>query len=460
MSIKWWKFDSLWTGEKYISPAYICTDAAGKIQEKTNIPPQRPVEYFPGLVLPGFKNTHSHAFQYVFAGQTESLGPKCKSDNFWTWRTSMYEVARQISPECTQAVATQLYTEMLRHGYTSVVEFHYLHHSLEKEEKSIAMAVQHITAALRTGIRLLLVPVFYGKGLIPQTTHTAQKRFHCASVEAYQDIIKELHSLIQQAQEGLPPLLSLGKGVHSLRTVQKKDLIKICETLSEEEPFHMHISEQKKEVSDCLKELGKSPIHWLFDTVNVQENFHFVHATHATKEELERITKAGASVILCPSTEANLGDGFFDFSTYRKLKGHWSIGTDSHIGLSPMEELRWLEYGMRLQEKQRNTICKKEKEESGEILYRESYAGALRAMGKKITGYFSKGETLDAIVVQSPQIELSSKKLSTLIYGATVEAVKATIVNGKVLVRNQEHIQKEEIEREYKEAIQRNPCIP
>lgn len=455
MDIKWWKFDFLWTGKDYMGPAYIATDK-GKIKEKTTKAPRGPAEYFPGLLLPGFKNSHSHAFQYAFAGQTESLGTS-NTDNFWTWRTSMYEVAKNISPECVEAVATQLYAEMLRHGYTSVVEFHYLHQDKFKEEKSIAMAAKHITAALRSGIRLMLVPVFYEKeGLIPQETHEAQNRFHCTSVESYQDTLKELKSLMRQAQEAIPPLLSLGKGVHSLRAVKKENLIKICESLTEKEPFHLHISEQKKEVSDCLKVLGKSPIHWLFDTVNVGENFHLVHATHSTKEELEKITSKGASVILCPSTEANLGDGFFDLSSYRKLGGYWSIGTDSHIGLSPMEELRWLEYGVRLQEQKRNTVCQKKEEESGEILYRESYMGAMRTMGAKEKDYFSEGEALDAIVVQSPQLDLSTKKLSTLIYGSTVDTIKATIVNGNIVVRDQKHVQSKEIEKEYRDAIREN----
>ena len=227
----------------------------------------------------------------------------------------------------------------------------------------------------------------------------------------------------------------------------------VCEKLPDNEPLHIHISEQEKEVQECEAKHGKTPLNWLFDTVEVKKNFHFVHATHARKEELEKVAKAQASIILCPSTEANLGDGFFDLSTYRNFGGSWSIGTDSHVGLSPMEELRWLEYGLRLQQKRRDVICPEREEESATILYKESRKGALHAMGRTEEEYFTPGTPLDAIVVRSPNLSLSTHKLSSLIYSSTADVIKSTIVNGRVLVKEQKHIHTEDIQKQYRKEL-------
>ena len=185
MQEKWWHFDSLWTGKDFLGPVYIRTDENGVIKERTENHPENVTESFSGLVLPGFQNTHSHAFQYALWGR-KSL-PSSPSNNFWGWRNGMYEVAAKISLDCVEAVATQLYAEMLRHGYTSVVEFNYLHHDEKGQHypNHGEVGKRHIAAALRTGIRLFFIPIFYGKdGIIPQEKHPVEKRFY-TSVEDF-----------------------------------------------------------------------------------------------------------------------------------------------------------------------------------------------------------------------------------------------------------------------------------
>lgn len=309
------------------------------------------------LILPAIANTHSHAFQRAMAGLTEYGGTG--KDSFWTWRDLMYRFASRINPEQLHAIAAQLYGEMLEAGFTHVCEFHYLHHQANGTPYAnpAEMSQAIIRAAEDAGIGLTLLPVLYQTGGFDgRDLLGAQKRF----AHQTDDYLKLIESL--QKQESF--LLKIGVALHSLRAVPEHALSEILPVLAEKKlPVHIHIAEQASEVSECLDIRGARPVQWLLDNADVNENWCLVHATHMDAKECKALAKTNAVVSICPSTEANLGDGFFPLKDYAKNGGRWAVGSDSNASVSVVEELRWLEYGQRLKLQQRN-IAATEKQPS------------------------------------------------------------------------------------------------
>ena len=296
-------------------------------------------------------NLHSHAFQRAFAGLTEYRGSG--EDSFWSWRTLMYRFAAQLSPAQVEAIATWLYVEMLEAGYTSVCEFHYLHHDRDgrpyADDAELALAL--LRAAGRAGIGLTLLPVLYqssGFGGLP--AHPGQRRF-IRSTDSMLRLLERLRPLseAQGARLGLAP--------HSLRAVAPEALREVLaglDAIDATAPIHIHISEQTAEVEACLAWSGQRPVAWLLDHATVDARWCLVHATHMDADEYRRAAVSGAVAGLCPTTEANLGDGLFDFGAWRAEGGRWGVGSDSHACVNAAEELLMLEYGQRLAKRQRN----------------------------------------------------------------------------------------------------------
>lgn len=394
-----------------------------------------------GYALPGFQNAHSHAFQYAMAGLAEKHKSGTVADDFWSWREAMYRLALTMSPDDLESVATMLYSEMARHGYTHVAEFHYLHHDINgRPYQNLAEHGERlIAAAEKAGIKITLVPMFYQKGGFGMEPQVKQRRF-ISKGEA------EFLNLLEASREATDRYAgaSLGYGIHSLRAVDPS-LIKSF--LAENKlpiPFHIHISEQLKEIEDCKAFLGKRPVEWLLHNTDVSENYHLVHATHLIDSEVVGIANANAHVVLCPSTEGNLGDGIFPLKQFQKLGGRWSIGTDSHIGLNPLEELRILDYGQRLTSHQRNTFVDHQISDSGEYAIKQSQLAGRAAMGNQKQAYFEIGQPLDAVVYDAQKPLLSTvsmaNRLSTIVYASDSSWVKGTIVNGGWIVKDQNHV--------------------
>jgi formimidoylglutamate deiminase len=241
--------------------------------------------------------------------------------------------------------------------------------------------------------------------------------------------------------------------VHSLRAVTFKDIIETFQLGPKDLPFHLHVAEQKKEVSDCLAFSGKRPLQWLLENLPVNERFHLVHATHLDDDELKKLAATGANVVLCPSTEGNLGDGIFRMKEYVKSGGHWSIGTDSHIGLNPLEEFRMLDYRQRLITHQRNTFGG----EGGSYLIREEIESGRKAMGLNFGNHFALGQPLDAIVYDAASPLLGNTSLNhllgTLVYSTDLSANLGTLVDGKWVVKNQRHVSETRIRSDFSKTI-------
>ena len=348
----------------------------------------------PGPALPGMVNAHSHAFQRAFAGLAERRS--IATDDFWGWRERMYGVALRISPAQLQAVATQLYAELLQGGYTQVCEFHYLHHAPDglPYAEPLVMAQALIAAAQATGIGLTLLPVLYERaGFDAPRLRPEQRRFD-ADVDAV--------LAMRQGLRGLDvPLLNVGTAIHSLRAAAPASIARLIAALEHDDaPIHIHIAEQTAEVDACLAATGCRPIEWLCREVPLDSRWQLVHALHATPAEIDAVAATGAGVVLCPSTEANLGDGLADLPRWLAQRVPLAIGSDSQVGRSWPAELRLLEYGQRLALRQRNVASAPELglDSSAQRLFNRTQAGSAAAAGFDAWGLVA-GARADLLVL-------------------------------------------------------------
>jgi formimidoylglutamate deiminase len=347
-----------------------------------------------GPLVPGMPNLHSHAFQRVFAGLAEHRSAD-GADSFWTWRDLMYRVASAVSPDQLEAIATQLYVEMLRAGYTTVCEFHYLHHDPQGRPYAdpAEMARRLLVAARRTGMGITLLPVLYQHaGFGGQPPRADQRRF-VNDPDALLDIVQRLRA--QGAAIGVAP--------HSLRAVAPPALRAIVaglHAIDASAPVHIHIAEQQQEVDECLAWSGQRPVAWLLANLSIDARWCLVHATHLVETELRGLAACGAVAGLCPSTEANLGDGVFDAAAYLGAGGAWGIGSDSHASVDPAEELRLLEYTQRLAHQRRNVLADAAYVQIADHLWSAAVAGGARAGGRTGAGLVA-GQRADFVVLDT-----------------------------------------------------------
>jgi formimidoylglutamate deiminase len=351
----------------------------------------RGVKRAEGVVVPGMPNLHSHAFQRAFAGLTEYRG--AADDSFWSWRDRMYRFAAALTPEAMEDIATQLYIEMLRAGYTSVCEFHYLHHDRDGSPfaQPAEMALRLASAAARAGIGLTLLPVLYqSSGFGGQPPLPGQRRF-VHHVDGLLRVVEHLRA--QGTRCGLAP--------HSLRAVPPAALAEALQGLRAIDPgapIHIHVAEQQREVDDCLAWSGRRPVQWLLEQAGVDAHWCLVHATHVDASERQALAASGAVAGLCPSTEANLGDGVFPAADYLAAGGVWGIGSDSHATVDAAEELRLLEYTQRLALQRRNVLASERHPDVAERLWSDAVAGGARASGRAVAG-LAAGQRADFVVL-------------------------------------------------------------
>ncbi|MFZ2991191.1 formimidoylglutamate deiminase, partial [Ideonella sp.] len=330
-----------------------------------------------GAVLPGLVNGHSHAFQRAFAGLSEQRASA--DDDFWSWRDRMYRVANAISPEQLQAIATQLYGELLRGGYTQVCEFHYVQHQPDGKPYADPLTISQalISAAAETGIGLTLLPVLYERaGFAHTTLREDQRRFRMGA--------EAVVALNQAVQERSHATLNAGLAVHSLRAARPDSLhtlAKLAEQTSG--PIHIHVAEQPAEVADCLTATGQRPVEWLACQGLLDARWQLVHATHVNPAEIMAVAHSGSGVVLCPGTEANLGDGLCDLPRWLQAGVPLSLGSDSQVTRGWREELRWLEYGQRLGLGKRNVAAAplQGQASTAERLWRRVLTGGQAAAG-------------------------------------------------------------------------------
>ena len=345
-----------------------------------------------GPVLPGLVNAHSHAFQRAIAGLTESSS--AGTDDFWRWRDRMYSAANRITPAQLEAIAAYLYAELLEAGYTEVCEFHYLHRDADGRAyaEPAEMALALARAAQRVGIGLTLLPALYMRSGFGASGLGPDQRRFASTPESVLRVGEAIDKLKH-------PLLQCGVALHSLRAVDAVALCEVAAAARGRMPLHIHIAEQQQEVADCIAHRGRRPVEWLLEHVQLDARWNLVHATHATLAELTGVQEKGASIVLCPSTEANLGDGVFDLPGWLARAGRWSIGSDSHVTRSWQEELRLLEYSQRLALRQRNIASRAGKREStAAVLFDGALSGGGAAAGRALGG-LRVGQRADFMVL-------------------------------------------------------------
>lgn len=406
-----------------------------------------------GPVIPGMPNLHSHAFQRGFAGLTEYRAGE--QDSFWSWRTLMYRFAARLTPQHMEAIATWLYAEMLEAGYTSVCEFQYVHHQPDgrpyADDAELSLAL--LRAAKKVGIGFTLLPVLYqtsGFGGLPP--NEGQRRF-IRSTESMLGLLESLKPRCdaQGARLGLAP--------HSLRAVPPdalRDALEGLRRIDATAPVHIHIAEQTKEVDDCIAWSGQRPVEWLLDHAPVDARWCLVHATHMSDAEYQRAAASGAVAGLCPTTEANLGDGIFDLIKWRSHGGAWGVGSDSHATVNAAEELLMLEYSQRLATRQRNVGATAAQPQVATALTLAAVQGGAQASGRAVGG-LAPGQQADFVVLDANHLALqglaASDMLSSHVFAShRSSAIEAVWAGGRERVANGRHALHDEASRGFVQA--------
>ena len=408
-----------------------------------------------GPALPGLVNAHSHAFQRAFAGlaeRHETLSPG--DDDFWSWRDRMYQVALRITPRQLRAVAAQLYTELLRGGYTQVCEFHYLQHAPDgsRYDDPLELSWMLADAAAQAGIGLTVLPVLYQRaGFARPALRDDQRRF-AATPQFVWDACEAL-------QRSGRPLLNAGLAIHSLRAASADDIAALLQMAhGMAGPIHLHIAEQTAEVQDCLAATGARPIDWLCRTLAPDARWQLVHATHALPQEIEAVARCGAGVVLCPGTEANLGDGHADLPRWLAAGVPLAIGSDSQVTRAWPEELRWLEYGQRLLHQRRNMAAAPAHgmSSTAERLFSCILAGGAAAAGHARWG-LQPGARADMLVLDPQEDALlgipAQRLLDALVFSSPGTAIQEVYVAGQCVVRHGQHVAQPAISRAFEQAM-------
>jgi formimidoylglutamate deiminase len=411
-------------------------------------------ELVQGPLIPGMPNIHSHAFQRAMAGLTERASGK--KDNFWSWRETMYRFLGTFEPEDMEALAAQVYVEMLKAGYTTVGEFHYIHHQRDGSPYAdrALLSRQIIKAALETGIGITHMPVLYAYGGFDEQPPTeGQKRF----INTVPELMKIIGALHQDYRN--TPQVTIGMAHHSLRAVSPEMLregTKAVRQLIKDCPIHIHAAEQMGEVDGCLAWSGKRPVEWLLSEGETDENWTFVHCTHMTEGETEALAKSGVVAGLCPTTEANLGDGIFPLMRFFAAEGNFAIGSDSHISVSWIEELRWLEYIQRLILRERTLIKQPDNPSVGAVSFEKAAQGGAKSLGRR-TGRIEIGYRADFIVLDQNLPFMTGKVrdhiLDAAIFASNENPVKDVMAGGRWVVRDRHHKREEQILEKFRRIM-------
>jgi formimidoylglutamate deiminase len=409
-----------------------------------------------GYTIPGMPNLHSHCFQHLAAGLIEKSSNNKQNDDFWSWRETMYKIIAEISPEALEAISAYLYVEMMKRGFTSVAEFHYLHNTKNGHDyvKSSEMSDRIIAASKKTGMGLCLLPVLYAhSGFGGQNPVVGQQRF----VKDTRHYLRLVEQLIRDTDKDNN--VKIGIAPHSLRAVTKDELVELVDFAKDKSnlPIHIHIAEQLKEVEEAIKYLGMRPVHWLYHNFDIDSRWTLIHATHINQKELDLILNSSATVGLCPITEANLGDGVFPVLEYQSEEGAYGIGTDMNISTCVASELRLLEYGQRLFRKKRNILANGSYKSTGETIFTRALCGGAQAL-RMGAGAIQKGYRADFVVLDEQSPNFIGKKMQDVfdswIFTGNYNPVKDVYVNGKLVIKNNRHKDEEKIYSNFKNVME------
>ncbi|HEY4369864.1 MAG TPA: formimidoylglutamate deiminase [Steroidobacteraceae bacterium] len=447
------RFETAWLAEGWRNSVVVSIDAAGNIAAINADDTATPATLVRGAAIPGMPNVHSHAFQRAMAGLAEHRDSN--NDSFWTWREAMYGLAGSMSPAALNAIAAQLYTEMLKAGYTSVCEFHYLHHAAARQPDTdpLLMSQALIDAATAAGIGLTLLPTLYQTSEFGAAPPSERQRQFVLPTPQFIELVQKLRATPRS------PQIEIGMALHSLRAVPPEAMREVLTALAvpgHSGAIHIHVAEQQREVAASLQHTGRRPIEWLLENATVDQSWCLVHATHATADELVAVARCGATIALCPTTEGNLGDGYFPLPEFLRAGGSFAIGSDSQISLAPCEELRWLEYQSRLRRQQRNICSGSDSSSVGATLWRMACVSGARASGRNI-GEIKVGARADIVVVDTDTPLFCNRSadaiIDTFVFAGDSSVVRDVMVGGRWLVQGGAHFAETAIAAGYKRAV-------
>jgi formimidoylglutamate deiminase len=362
----------------------------GYISEIAPRTPDSPVtDPLPGVaLLPGFVNTHSHVFQRALRGHTHR--PLSQQDTFWTWRRAMYAEANRLDPDLLYTNALSAYREMLAAGYTTVGEFHYVHHQPggRPYANPNAMSEAILQAGREAGIRVVLLMTAYARSGFDRPPEEEQRRF-CAIAQ-----YSRAHRL----------------------------------------PLHVHADEQVAEIEQTRAACGCTPIELLERYDALHELTTIVHATHASAAEIELLARSGSTICLCPTTEGDLGDGIAPYAELLAADIPLAIGADSNTRLDPIEELRWAEYSARMRYQRRRVLVADEQTSPGPQLLAMGTKNGARALGLA-GGEIAVGQPADFVALNLNHLSLagwtSEDLLDVLFFGTSADVIAGTWVQGR-----------------------------
>jgi formimidoylglutamate deiminase len=433
-------------------------DGTGNILSVRPGQPAGDAERLRGVVIPGVPNLHSHAFQRAMAGLAERRSPpdardaEGGEDSFWTWRQTMYRFVGRMTPEDAEAVAAQLYAECLEWGFTSVAEFHYLHHQPDGTPYGAPaeMALRHLAAAKEAGIGITMLPSLYRHGgIFGKDPAPGQRRF-LNGLDGFWRVVDGIRAAVSG-----DPQAGLGLAPHSLRAVTPAML---AEVAGFDGPIHIHAAEQLREVAECQAATGARPVQWLLDHAPLDARWCLIHATHMTDEEAGALATTGAVVGLCPTTEASLGDGVFNYPPYMKSNGGFGFGTDSHVGTSPRDEMRQLETSQRLARHVRSVATDAARPHPGRNLLDAALAGGAQVSGRNI-GAIAPGCRCDLVELDAGHPALLGLAEDTLldgwVFNGQSNPVRTVVVGARQLVVEGLHLRREKILGRFRSAMAR-----
>lgn len=436
------------TTEGWQSAVSVTVDADGKISSVLADQPAAGLQT--GILLPAVANLHSHAFQRAMAGMTEQRGPDPR-DSFWTWRKLMYGFLQHLKPDDAEAIAAFGQIEMLESGYASVGEFHYLHHQPDgvRYSNRAEMCERIVAAAQSSGIGLTLLPVLYEQGGCDGCALVGgQKRFG-NSMDEFASLYADAGQMIRGQLQ-----MNIGIAPHSLRAVSQESLSDAV-SLAAGQPFHIHIAEQDAEVAEVVHAWSARPVEWLLDNQAVDANWCLIHATQMQEHETEQLAGSGAVAGLCPITESNLGDGIFDGAAYQAHAGAWGVGSDSNVRISLSEELRTLEYSLRLKNKGR-AIFANQLRSTGRVLFDKACSGGAQALQRN-SGQIEIGRLADLMALDVESSNLiavnGDQWLDSWIFASDDGLITDVWSAGNHLVKNGRHIDRDNIERRYRRTL-------
>ncbi|HJS71695.1 MAG TPA: formimidoylglutamate deiminase [Acidimicrobiia bacterium] len=421
-----WVADSAWTGSS-LETGLVIEVEEGVITGLSSQPDPEAVR-LPGIVVPGMVNAHSHAFHRLLRGKTHR-----QRGDFWLWREHMYQAASTLTPESYERVALAVFVEMALAGFTSVGEFHYLHHQAGgvpyQDPNEMGHAV--IRAARRAGIRICLLDTgYFTAGFGAGELHPVQTRFADRSPAAWLDRAEALITEYQDSDH-----VVVGLAPHSVRAVPEEGLAEVARGRRPGTPVHVHVSEQQAENAECLEATGLTPAGLLARNGLVDSDTTLIHATHVNQDDIETIGTAKATVCYCATTERDLADGIGPAADLADAGARLSVGSDSHAVIDPFEEMRGVEMHARLVTGRRGVF-------SPQTLLEAATTSGSRSLGFPFAD-IAVGSPADFIVIDPDSPRLAGidteTALDTIVFSATSADVSGVFVSGMRIVEDGRH---------------------